>query len=127
VIYRALSEENETMNNALFIEALLQRVAELTPVYEAHLNDNGTLLPHVFMGDVTRWTIAEVERYREETLRKLLSCLEDGLLVGPEDVRELIIVSFVENLMGETTALSVLKPLMGEKLKTEVERICKDW
>ena len=50
--------------------------------------------------------------------------LEAGLKSGPEQVKEMIVVSFVENLTGETAALEALKPLMGPKLKKKVEEIC---
>jgi len=55
----------------------------------------------------------------------LLEYLEDGLRTGSDEVKELIVVSFVENLIGETTALMVLKLVMGSSLKAEVERICE--
>lgn len=34
---------------------LVSRVPELLPVLQAHLDDYDGLLPHLFMGDVTRW------------------------------------------------------------------------
>jgi len=112
--------------NASFIEALLRRVPNLKPVYDEHLAANDTLLPHVFMGDVTRFAIVEAEKPGSRgSLATLLGHFEDGLRTGSDEVRELIVVSFVENLMGETTGLKALKPLMGPSLKTEVERICQ--
>ena len=46
-------------NPVSFVEELLRVVPELQPAYDAHLNDNTTLLPHVFMGDLTRFVIAD--------------------------------------------------------------------
>lgn len=43
----------------LFIEHLLRIIPELKQAYDEHLVDNDVLLPHVFMGDVTRFIIAE--------------------------------------------------------------------
>jgi hypothetical protein len=108
-----------------FIDGLLQRVPDLKAVYDEHLSDNETLLPHVFMGDVTRFAIARAGRVRDrEALETLLDCLEEGLRLGSEATKELIIVSFVENLIGEQTALQALKPKMGPALRAEVDRIC---
>jgi hypothetical protein len=111
--------------SASFIEELLRRVPDLSPIYEEHLADNDGLLPHVFMGDVTRFAIASAdERPRQSSVSTLFGYLEEGLRSGSGEVKELIRASFVENLIGETAALMVLKPLMGQELKTEVERIC---
>ena len=94
-------------------------------IYDEHLNDNEMLLPHVFMGDLTRFVIAEAENpLARVPVGTLLAHLEGGIRNGSDEVKELIIVSFVENLIGETTTLKVLKPAMGPSLKREVERIC---
>ncbi len=112
--------------NPSFIEELLRRVPDLRPIYDEHLRDNDTLLPHVFMGDVARFAIAEADNPRSRpAVAAVLEYLEDGLRTGADEVNELIVVSFVENLIGETTALKALTPLMGQHLKTEVERICE--
>ena len=111
--------------NKLFIEELLDLVPELRSVYDKHLENNGSLLQHVFMGDATRFIIAEASKSQNEILlQKLLNYLEAGLKQG-EEVEELIVVSFVENLIDEKIALQVLKPLMGSNLRTQVETICE--
>jgi hypothetical protein len=112
-------------SNASFIEELLRRVPDLKPIYEEHLLDNETLLPHVFMGGVTRFTVTEAGNpLMRSSVTGLLDHLENELRIGGDSVKELICVSFVENLLGESTALQVLTPLMGPMLKTEVERTC---
>jgi len=110
---------------ASFIEELLRRVPDLKPIYDEHLFDNDALLPHVFMGDVTRFSVAGAGNPRmEASITNLLEHLEDGLRIGNDAVKELICVSFVENLIGESTALKALKLSMGPMLKTEVEKTC---
>ena len=112
-------------NNVSFIENLIRVLPQLKPIYDEHLADNDTLLPHVLMGDLTRFVIVEVEKHkRREVLEPILGCLEEGLENGAEEVKELIAASFVENLMGETVTLEQLKPLMGENLKRAVQTIC---
>ena len=110
--------------NEALIERLLQVVPELKPHYEEHLADHDKLLPHVFMGDVTRFAIREsATPPRLPVVERLLTVLEAGLS-GPEEVQELIVASFVENLMGEKGALKTLKPLAGPLLREQIEAIC---
>lgn len=112
-------------NCVSFIEGLLQLVPEMTVIYDDHLKDNGALLPHVLMGNITRFAVAESNTSRKSAvLLRLLGHFENGLNQGESEVRELILASFVENLIGETTALKVLVPLMGSNLRREVEAIC---
>ena len=112
-------------NNVSYIENLVKLLPQLKPIYDEHLADNDTLLPHVFMGAVARFVIVEVEKHkRPEVLERILGCLEEGLENGAEEVKELSAASFVENLMGETVALEQMKPLMGENLRKQVNIIC---
>lgn len=113
------------MTATSFIEELLRVVPELRPAYETHVADNATLLPHVFMGDVARFVVAEsANNERPLTIVHLFDFLENVLTHGSEEVHELIAASFVENLIGETKALQLLKVLMGPNLKKQVEAIC---
>src|SRR5687767_6505879 len=99
--------------NASYIEELLRRAPQLKPSYDQHVRDNDTLLPHVFMGDVARFVIAEVENPQSRaSVRSLLDCFESGLTTGSDEIKELIVISFVENLIGETSALKALTPMM---------------
>lgn len=104
-----------------FMMRLLADVPELRSTYEEHLSQNGELLPHVFMADVTRFALAATGKSKEEAaLKRLLQCLEDGLNSGQKEVHELILASFVENLAGEDSrAVSRLKALMGPRLRWE--------
>lgn len=115
------------MDILTFIEQLLSIVPELKLVYEEHLADNDTLLPHVFMGDVTRFVMTASRNTPGcAALRRLLMHVENGLSAGDDEVRELILASFVENLIGEHDALHILRPLMGSHLGKKVEALCGD-
>ena len=99
---------------------------ELKAVYDEHIEDNRSLLPHVLMGDVTRFVGGEGRSApTPESTRALLDCLEEGLLCGGKDIKELILASFAENLIGEATTLRELRPLMGPTLRMAVDRICE--
>lgn len=94
-----------------FVEEVVRKVPELQPIYDEHIADYDENLPHVFFGDVTRFAIAETARDGEhDALARLLGKLESGLRDGPAEVKDLVIASFVENLCGETRAISVLNP-----------------
>lgn len=61
---------------------------------------------------------------RREALRGLMDHLDWAVRTGSEEVKELISVSFVENLIGETVALGALRPLMGASLQAAVDMVC---
>src|SRR5258706_2278119 len=97
-----------------FVEGLLIAVPEILEIYKAHIDDNGTLLPHVFMGDVTRFTLLNARSASSQmALQKLFLVVEEGLRSNETDVSNLIAVSFVENLCGEDEAVVSLIPMMG--------------
>jgi hypothetical protein len=53
------------MNGETFVGRLLQVLPELKSTYEQHLADNDLLLPHVFMGDVTRFVIGRMKHSKD--------------------------------------------------------------
>lgn len=80
------------------VYSLVDSVPDLAPILREHLEDNnGELLPHVFFGDVTRWAVRQDER-DAESIDALLATLEIDYANGDDAVRELIVVSFLENL-----------------------------
>src|SRR5688500_5050520 len=79
---------------------------------------NDSLLTHVYIGDVARFAVAESGSEKSQSsLKTLMDHLESGLRSGSDEVRELILASFVENLMGEPRAVMKLKLLTGPRLK----------
>lgn len=115
-----MSTKSETM-----IDQLLRAVPELSATYREHLDDNDELLPHVFLGDVTRFVIGHVADSSDAAmLQKLLDELELEYRAGDEEIRELIGASFLENLIGENAALKCLTPMMGPCLREAAQTIC---
>lgn len=109
-----------------FIDKLVSGSAEVAAVHQEHIADQGgELIPHVLMGDITRLVVATAARDEcPDWLTRLLQQLESGLLSGSSAVAELVGVSFVENLCGETEAIAMLLPRMGDALRREVRTIC---
>jgi hypothetical protein len=111
--------------NQEFVADLIRLVPELEPAYREHVVFNEELLLHLFMGDVTRFAIERASgRSNEPVLARLLGYLEERLANGSEEVQELIVVSFVENLQGEVPAILALAPAMGQLLRQQVNVIC---
>jgi len=111
--------------------ALLAEVPELRPVYEEHLDDNGDVLTHVLMGDVTRFFNQCVpessgdgpeSRRAAEIVRQILSVLEDAVASGDPGMRELVSASFLENLDQDASYDEVTK-LLGPNLQHQLELV----
>ena len=76
------------------------------------------ILPHVFMGDLSRFTIGEALREpNSPAQRGILNALELAMASGVEELGELVCVSFLENLVGESQAVESMLPMMGPKLR----------
>jgi hypothetical protein len=107
-----------------FVTRLTAASSELTEVQRQHIADQGELLPHVLMGEITRLVIENAGQEQVEWLPRLLQQLEAGLVSGNSDVADLVAVSFVENLSGEDAAIKILLPAMGKALRREVKVVC---
>jgi len=110
------------------INLLLERVPELRPAYDKHVRDYDELLPHVFLGDVTRYVVQQihlVETGPATPVERILGFLDQCMAFGDEHVKELISVSFIENLVDYNDALAGIKGLTGPNLEKEIRRHCK--
>ena len=112
------------MAGASFVSDLMKAVPELKLDYDEHLKDNEELLPHAFMGDVTRFALRLAgEADQREVLKRLLDRMEWGLRFGDEKSQEMIVDSFVENLMGKEEGIRLMVPLMGPLLRDWVKKV----
>jgi len=99
-----------------FTGALVWMFPELMPEFAEHLSDNeGEVLPHVFMAQVERWAEQLVSE-RLPLVERLLEELERGYERGGEPVRNLIDVSFVENLPYPKQPHAELRALLPPRL-----------
>ena len=99
-----------------------------------HLADNfGEVLPHLFFGDLTRLVVGDLrgaadagsqaERPSAGQVRELLDELEQAFAAGPEEVSDLIAVSFLENLPRPGEDGDGVRDLLGPRLRAELERM----
>lgn len=108
-----------------FVDELLQRVPELTLVLDEHLSSYDKLLPHVFLGDVTRYVVEQVRTNQQvipDSVRRAIEFLEEAMASEDESVLNLISVSFLENLIGEEAATAQLRSVFGPRLGSEFAR-----
>jgi hypothetical protein len=113
-----------------FVEQLLGRASGLKPIYEEHLADYDQLLPHVFMGDVTRYVMSlqqaimnDGDAKAEGKLSGILDLFEAALAEAEPYVQELVVLSFLENLERHDPGYASIKQRLGAKLSSELDRI----
>ena len=107
-----------------FVGALCWRFRELMPLLREHLDDYDTLLPHVLMGDITRWVVRLYQTEPSSSdLRDVLVFLEESFEHATVEDRELISASFLENLPREETEGAAVRRLLGPALRAQLERV----
>lgn len=117
-----------------FIERLVDRFPALKPIFDEHISDNfGEVLPHLFLGDLTRYVVArfvegEGESPRqsneaEQDVRRLLNELEQVYADGDGEIQELMSVSFLENLPRPGEEASGVRAWLGPEFSAQLRVI----
>ncbi len=112
-----------------FVRSTMARFPSLSALLEEHLKDNlGEILPHVFFGDVTRYVLSLLAASggglppRRE-LRDILDYLEEAYSASGEELRELISVSFLENLPRPGEIGAQIREMVGPNLRRQLHVI----
>src|SRR5713101_6308220 len=112
-----------------FIAELTHKIPELRPLLDAHTADNGgELLQHAFLGEVALWLVGLYTRagHGHEALllaNRVFAFVEEAFTRGDESVRELIAVSFVENLPSTGELGASMRKLLGPALEDVFRRL----
>lgn len=115
------------LNNRELADSLCASSAFLRGVRLAHVRSFGTLVPHVFMGEVlarvgscvgTRGA-CPVEADRPE-ITGILESLEEGMLRGDRETRNVIAISFAGDARLQPF-FARLAPLLGPKVRAQLE------
>ena len=112
-----------------FVRSLVARFPTLKATLDEHKEDNhGEILPHVFLGDVTRHVLALLPLASSNTsagreIVDILEVFEHSYSSGNSELRELISASFLENFpqVGEDGA--EVREMVGPVLRTQLESI----
>lgn len=106
-----------------FIPLLLQKLPELLPLYEEHMDDNfNELLPHVLFGDITRFVVSSYEEKKNlASLQRIFTLLDKAIQSKDNELRILISVSFLENLPQDKVCFPEIKRLLSPALQKELE------
>lgn len=91
------------MNEEQFFHGLLQDFPQLESSHAEHVEFYEEFLSHVFLADVVRWAVSLFSEAghgsaEEAIVLRLINFMEGAYVHGDFAVRELIGVSFVENL-----------------------------
>ncbi len=81
------------------VPALIEAAPELQTVLGEHLEDmGGEVLPHLLFGDLTRFVAEAHGQGSDEVVHRILDFLETAIQHGDGYVRNLVAVSFIENI-----------------------------
>jgi len=106
-----------------FVRDMVSRFPALKPALDEHIkSQNGTILSHIFFWEVVNHVLSLVRSGNPEALDEtgeLLKYLEDNYLEGDEHytVRNLIQVSFLEDIQYEEELTEKIVEMLGPKLK----------
>jgi hypothetical protein len=112
-----------------FMAHLLREAPGLSEKYREHKAANDQILPHVLMGDLARLALelSGQSKLPQEpdacTLTQLLDALESGMCSTSAAVKELIAVSFLENLSEDEPNYPSLARRLGPALAQEMTRL----
>lgn len=107
---------------------LVDRLCAVSPTLREartrHVALQGTLMPHVFMGDVLTWVgrcMGGGATGEGDELRSILDTLEEGMACGDRETRSVIAISFTSDARLETF-FSRLMPLLGTRMRTVLQK-----
>lgn len=99
------------------VEQLSGIEPSLGALERSHLEEYGELLPHVLMADVTRFFVQQVREGSDSSraiAARVAAALEAALKLGDDSAKELVLASFVENLVGEEPTARIHESLPEE-------------
>lgn len=114
-----------------FMKRLVEKTPGFAQRYQRHVEVNHGVLAYVLLGDLARWLVHQVEHALshkeswarvEEMLDDVLSYMESEWQHS-EGLRELISVSFLENLDLDSPSYPWFRSKMGPSMRTQMKVI----
>lgn len=112
-------EERDT--DRLFLD-MAKAVPGFDRVMREHIDDNGRVLDHVLMGDLTRHVLELAESGNRAPALAALECIENAFVSGSPYLQEVVVVSFIENLDPLVPVYKDLRARMGDSLLEELKQ-----
>lgn len=110
--------------DVVLIGTLCRRFAIFMCLLQEHIDDYDALLPHVLMGDITRWIVQQFQNdHSDPMLREVFDFLEEEFEDAQGSDRELISASFLENLPRNGQDGSGIREVLGPALRDQLRRI----
>lgn len=108
-----------------FCHHLVESISALRPVLAEHRSDNdGEVLSHLFMGDVSRWYLARYRGRDVGAVAELSKFLDIEFVSGSSYVRNLLAVSFIENLpWGQEDEALGVRSTLGPALQARQQEM----
>jgi hypothetical protein len=107
----------------LLVADLVEEAPPLLPLLQEHLDTYDSLLPHIFMADVTRWAVREhTSNPSDQSLALLLQRLETAFEAGDPHEHELIGASFLENLPSRTDPGADIRERLGPAMRRHLDQ-----
>ena len=114
------------LNNRELVEELCAESADLREQRRTHVHSFGTLIPHVFMGNVLahvgRCLVRGVRRDPAQPVSEVISILrtlEHGMEKGDRETRNVISISFARDAEMESF-FELLRPYLGQRMKVQL-------
>jgi hypothetical protein len=118
------------MTQIEFLNAFASRIPAVALLLREHVDDFEEVLPTVLMGSIARLYCEACRRDwpgDADLAQQVSDYLETGLGTSDESLRDLIMLGFVENLMGETDVPSIrarLGPQLAKALRDIYPETC---
>lgn len=120
----SLVAANWTMDPVALAETIARVSPDLREMWAVHVEENlGSPLPHLFMGEVAQWFVGPSTGSADRVA--LCHVLEAAMASGDSSVRELIQVSFIENLPTDTPPW--ITTCFGPALNADLARFRSSW
>lgn len=95
---------------------LRDEVPGFAPVYDEHMSDYDEVLPHVLVGELTRFLFGQAS---DAALESALGLLERAAAASDERLQELVAVSFIENLEPNAARFPAMRKHFGPALQAQ--------
>lgn len=108
------------MNTNEFIDSLKNINQDIKNIYNDHISDYDEILEHLLLADITRYLISNIDKSNNQTCIDLIGFINTAYSKGDDGLKELVSLSFLENLPQSDKSYSLIKEMLSNELKKEL-------